>query len=755
MTQGIVNLDISQPSGSTNLDIGGGGINSATLAGITSLATGYVLAPVHDVIHLIGTTSQTSGSIATAGLSLASLTGKTSSITGHVTRARPTYNPSIGIANLDVGFGIANVATLDIGYTSDTNRIANIAGATEAISGSIKTDRILPCTIAGSTADASGVISTVLIDRILNLTGNSATVSGQIQANNIIITGVCAGVTNAATGSVQTSYDLNLLSSTCNALRSNWQDGNTEIVSLTSRIANAAFFDVPSNEIWVDGKNAIEGILEGFKDAPTANSQGIESYQDATHVLADTPFKWIDAAGVYSTSCTSWISGEFVDVAAATNWTNYPHVVTVTTTDWQNSDSIINNLNSVWIDGRLFLRPAFELWDQGDYPQNATSIVIPTPPSPVTQLYTPTSNLRIACPLPNTTLRIAIIQCPTITIVPIQRVYTVQNTFSLVRVSDNEEISCVNFSASLDAGSWSWSWSASVDPTQLERVFTDAINEPIEVQATLNGTNLRLVIESISRERSFGDVSVKASGRGRTAWLAAPYSPILTFANTQDTTAQQITNQVLMFNGVSIGWSVNWGLTDWLVRAGAWSQYSTYIEALVKIADAGGGYIQPHDTDKTIKFLPYYPTAPWHWNAVTPDLILPESAISVEGITWSSKMIYDNVYIVGSAKGGRVDRVMRTGMGAQNPAPTVQDNLACDPIMSRQRGIRVLGDCGMQAMVTLKLPILPSTGIIRPGTMTSYVTGGTSRIGIVRSVKIDYDFPEAWQNIEIESNESI
>jgi hypothetical protein len=46
----------------------------------------------------------------------------------------------------------------------------------------------------------------------------------------------------------------------------------------------------------------------------------------------------------------------------------------------------------------------------------------------------------------------------------------------------------------------------------------------------------------------------------------------------------------------------------------------------------------------------------------------------------------------------------------------------------------VLADVGRQAMVSLRLPVLPETGIIVPGKFVRYVDGGTTRLGLTRSV---------------------
>lgn len=122
---------------------------------------------------------------------------------------------------------------------------------------------------------------------------------------------------------------------------------------------------------------------------------------------------------------------------------------------------------------------------------------------------------------------------------------------------------------------------------------------PVELLARVNGTDFRVFAEGISRERAFGDASIRVSGRGRNAVLAAPYAPVLPFTNTESRTAHQLMDDVLTVNGIPLGWTVDWGLTDWNVPAGAFAHQGTWIEALTTIASAAGGYLVPHPSNQS------------------------------------------------------------------------------------------------------------------------------------------------------------
>ncbi|NMG29365.1 hypothetical protein [Aromatoleum evansii] len=338
-------------------------------------------------------------------------------------------------------------------------------------------------------------------------------------------------------------------------------------------------------------------------------------------------------------------------------------------------------------------------------------------------------------------------------VIPVREFYLVINTVTLVRADNGAPVPARQFSASIDVDSWTWSWSATLPASAFGTVRSPALGEQVELIATLNGSPLRLVVERIGRERRFGDGWVKASGRGRAAWLADPYAAIETRTNAQARTARQLLEDALTINGVSIGWTVDWRITDWLVPAGAWSHQGTYMDAATRIAEAGGAYVQGHASDQTLIVLPRYPAAPWAWSSLTPDLELPEDVVEVEGIEWTDRAAYNAVYVTGGSTGGRHDRILRTGTGADRVAPQIVDSLATAPEMTRQRGLAALSDTGRQARITLRLPVLPETGLITPGKLIRYIESGTPRLGLSRALEVSHDYPQLWQTIQVETHE--
>jgi hypothetical protein len=336
-------------------------------------------------------------------------------------------------------------------------------------------------------------------------------------------------------------------------------------------------------------------------------------------------------------------------------------------------------------------------------------------------------------------------------VVQIQRVYIVINDASLRRVDGNIQLPTFGMSLSLDVDSWTWGFSASLPAETLANLEPASTGAPVEVEAMINGVPYRALVESISRSRSFGKSAISIQGRGKTALLDVPYSPVSNFTNSGARTAQQLMGDILSVNGVPMDWAVNWGLTDWLVPAGVFAHQGSYIGALGRIAESVGGYLQPHASMQSISVLPRYPSTPWSWGTVNPDFELPSSVTTTEGIAWAEKARYNRVFVSGVQQ-GVLGQVTRAGTAGDLLAPMITDALITHADAARQRGLSILSNTGRHANVTLKLPVLAETGIITPGKFVRYVDGATTRAGIVRSVGVEVAMPDIFQTLGIETH---
>lgn len=384
--------------------------------------------------------------------------------------------------------------------------------------------------------------------------------------------------------------------------------------------------------------------------------------------------------------------------------------------------------------------------------------VIPEPPEPP-RCYTPSGHLLFAALAPADAHLLFFcenhIDPPPpdgeSVVVPVRRVYFVINNVTLHRLPDGLPVPVFSLSLALDAASWTWGFDALLPAAATSLVAPGSNGGPVELVASVNGTPFRVLAESISRERVFGDASIRISGRGRNAVLAAPYAPVMNFQQPQARTARQLMDDVLTLNGIPLGWSIDWGLTDWNVPTGVFTQQGTWMEVLVAIASAAGGYLIPHPSDQSIRVRHRYPVAPWEWNTVTPDFVLPVDAVARESLRWVEKPGYNRVFVSGQDV-GVLGQVSRAGTAGDVLAPMVVDALITEAAAARQRGISVLADTGQQIEVSLRLPVLAETGIIEPGAFVEYQDGSVTRLGIVRSTQVEAGMPEVWQTLGVQSH---
>ena len=234
--------------------------------------------------------------------------------------------------------------------------------------------------------------------------------------------------------------------------------------------------------------------------------------------------------------------------------------------------------------------------------------------------------------------------------------------------------------------------------------------------------------------------------------LDDPRVPAQTFTHALDRTAQQLMTDVLTINGVGFGWSVDFGLQDWLVPGGVWMHRGSWSSALADIAASVGGYLQPHDTDPVIRVLPLWPKPWWEWDTLAPDIELPAGIGEVDDTEVIDLPLYDRILVSGESRGVALDWT-RAGT-----AGLVLKDMALHPLITtivaaRQRGIAELSESGRMLKHKLTMPVLPQTGVIKPGTVLRYADDDAAqRIGIVRATSVSEQWPVLTQSLEIDGH---
>lgn len=338
-------------------------------------------------------------------------------------------------------------------------------------------------------------------------------------------------------------------------------------------------------------------------------------------------------------------------------------------------------------------------------------------------------------------------------LVPIQQVYIMVNEATLIRVDDGTALPVLSLSASTDVDSWAWRVDASLPASYLDAVMPGMDGAPVLLQAVINGYPVRWVAESVSRDRSFGKNRIKVSGRSPSAMLADPFAVAYSYASADAITAQQAAINAVTEVGLPAGWDIAWHITDWLLPPGLWQHQGTPMSAVQRIAEAAGAYVQTDALLQTLHVRHRYPSAPWGWAALTPDLILPTDAVLREGVEWGEKPAYNEVYVSGQSL-GVLGRVVKAGTTGGLAAGTVVDDLITHADAARQRGRAILSDTGRQQRMSLSLPIGSDVPLLEVGQFIDVTEGAgpslSTRRGLVRGLSATYSAPSARQTVEVE-----
>lgn len=272
---------------------------------------------------------------------------------------------------------------------------------------------------------------------------------------------------------------------------------------------------------------------------------------------------------------------------------------------------------------------------------------------------------------------------------------------------------------------------------------------PARVRVTIDGIDWVFAVDPPERTRKFAERKVSVVGQSVTALLGDPYMPASNWDNAAAPfTAQQLVAQALEFTGVDI----DWGITDWLVPAGAWSFQGTPLAVAQRVAEAVGAVVRSHRTDETLQFAPRYPALPWEWDATPLDVQMPGQLMTSDGLQNRRNPDWEAVYVLGQTHGQK-GHVVRAGTAGAVLAPQVIDSLITHPDAARQRGSAVLGAAGRGYTQNMTVPLLTGgsyPGLILPGYLLQVDEPDQSWRGLVRGITITESSPTVRQQLVVE-----
>lgn len=516
------------------------------------------------------------------------------------------------------------------------------------------------------------------------------------------------------------------------AIREHWQDAGALGAAILARYEAASMLSVAVRQGWQQAARLSgPGVRQGFEEALPLRHAIVQHWQDAARRSMSRAQRFQEALPLRRVIAQHWQEGLRVSAVV----TDGMGIAVARSRAWR------NHYQEAWVP-----RPGVSTPTQPPQPDPCY-----VPEVPVHLVFDALADHGVPAHLVFLCDRHSDPEPGATVIVPVRRTYIVINNITLHRVDTGAELRAHSFSMSLDYQSWTWSWSASLHHDAAAHLGRDGQGDPAELEVVVNGVPFRLRLERIVKDRRFlPQTRWSVSGKGKASILGAPYAPTLSFGAATPRTAQQLAADVLTVNGVGMGWALDWQIVDWLVPAGAWALQGTYIDAINDIATAAGGYVQPHATDPVLRVLPRYPAAPWAWGGITPDFEIPGAAAEVVGTEYVDRPGYNRVFL-GGVGAGVFGPFSRAGTAGNVQAPQVTHALITHADVHRARGIAELSDTGRQEHFTLRVQVLPETGVIVPGQFVRF-RGDQTVMGIVRSTSIEWSRPTLRQTLSIETH---
>lgn len=321
--------------------------------------------------------------------------------------------------------------------------------------------------------------------------------------------------------------------------------------------------------------------------------------------------------------------------------------------------------------------------------------------------------------------------------VPRLRSYIVIHDIDVYSLSDSHPIHAARVALSLDADAWAWRFSATLlGRDALDAVMPDSGGAPVALGVEINGHVWHVLVEDWEEDRSHGRRGIQVSGRGLSAVLGVPSELPGSGTSATAMTLQQLVESHLP---IGHGWTVDWTAPDWLVPAGAWSWHDLApIQAMHAIAQGVGLVLVPAAAENRIVVQPRYPVLPWDFDAATPDLVIPDTAILRLARRQAIATQANAVYVHGGEVGGVLARVKRTGSAADRLAATQSHPIITHADAARALGSRILAGQHRQPEVrSVTTPLGGVWPLADLGQLLRVEADGTYDLGIINAVSIE------------------
>lgn len=600
-----------------------------------------------------------------------------------------------------------------------------------------------PCAVTGPSVTVGAVTrppraAVVLVD-VKVTTVAARTRTPTLTARVVPVPKVSVGATTRKPRlNADLAYDPNLLSDVVALATETWRSGDR----VPHSAAEAWQERLPSFGAGIGAWSPAQALsgpaVPSWNDSERMPGAGVEHWRAAGAVRGGTVNAWKQAPREDAQGSERWCDGWRELVGEGDIWVDLPPLREGYRERWREAGRELYGFATCHTDGAKLADALRQCW------RDATLVPYwlrpePPPPPPPPWVRTWGNNLCLVQPL-GSPLDLGFYGCAPqppqeSDRIPIRRVYIVIHDISLTRLSDGVEIPCRSLSIALDADSWAWTWSGDlIGPYALDAV-RPVNDEPVTLVAEINGYTWHLLAEEWTEDREFARRGIKVSGRGLSAWLAAPYELPASGILANARTIQQAMGELLPFD-----WTLTWelGAPDWMLPAGSWSRTNlTTIQAIHAAAQESGLIVVPAMADRALHVQRRYPVLPWEYATATPDLVVPDAAILQLSKRRQAEAQANAVYVHGGEVGGILARVYRTGSAGDRLAPTQSSALVTHADAARTLGGRILA--AHDAQPELRSVTLPLGGDFLLGAVGELLRveeGATVHLGIVNGVTV-------------------
>ena len=555
--------------------------------------------------------------------------------------------------------------------------------------------------------------------------------------------------------------------------------------SVSAAYNPAASLHIACAAVWEDGGKSRVERAAVWGVAASVQTKVAALWQPTASVRRAVAAAWGDAAPLQASASSAFDNTLNVRLATQIRWGDAGTVGAMATASFDNTVPLHPAFQTVWDAAGELAARAVSGFDARAYPAESAFVAVWDRAVTLTGLggpqflppdvvVLPTLPITVAlrfCALypdggnPNAGLLLALGIDPCAGLLPPAslfyilpaKVYMTSHNLTAQMLPSMTSVPLYDATLSSDIGSFAWQFTAT-GPESLFAQLAPTVSAntaiPQQLQITLDGMTWVFLVESLKRDHRFGQRRVSLAGRSATALVGAPWQREVAFSRATSGNAQQLAATALDLTGIGL----DWGITDWLVPANAWSAISTPLAAVQAIADAAGGYLQSHRSAATLQVRHPYPPrpsgdsgGPWNWGLGAADIELAPDAVITSAIERRDGPDINAVYASGTTQ-GVLALVKRAGTAGDKLASLQTDALITASQAAQQRGLATLGKAGPQYAISIELPVLTGAGqpgVIDVGKLVQ-INESTPWRGRVRSVSVNAAMPTARQTITLE-----